>query len=360
MRYLGKFSKLSWNATSDFRAKATFGVACAALLLLLPVAFLDFYEGHIAIGIGSLGIVSMLAAAAWMVSQNQCPQKLTLFGLVPAGMVFMISVFDRDGIIGTLWCYPSIIACYCMLSERRAWMANVAILAISMPMVWLTLDIHYTLRIYATLAAISVFSAILVRVIDEQRRQLQIQLIRDPLTGLLNRVSLQLELERAVTAHVVDNRQSSLMAIDIDFFKRINDEHGHDCGDKVLRQLGALLQRTLRYEDLCFRVGGEEFLILLNGLSPDVAIGVAERLRREVAQSTLHEHGRVTISIGVAGHIKAESADTWTKRCDVRLYAAKNQGRNRVVAHLPTTMSDVVPLINRARSAKKLSRDVLP
>lgn len=344
MKNIRTLGRLSWSGKTDFRAKATFGVATAALLLLLPVAFLDFHEGNIAIGIGSLGIVFILGANAWMTTQGQCHQNLTLFGLVPAGMFFMISVFDRDGFIGSLWCYPSIVACYCMLSEKKAWLANVAILAVAIPMTWLTLETGYSLRIIATLGAISLFSAILVSVIDEQRRQLQSQLIRDPLTGLLNRLSLQEALQRAVDEHMRTNTQSSLMALDIDFFKRINDDYGHDCGDHVLRQLGALLQGSLRQDDLCFRVGGEEFLVLLNDLPQDKAAGVAERLRAQIAATPLHARGAVTVSIGVAAHIRSESVSTWSKRCDERLYSAKRQGRNCVVAHSSAAVANVTPL----------------
>ena len=349
MRILEAIGRLNWHAKSDFRAKATFGVASAALLLLLPVAFLNFYEGQIATGIGSLGIVSMLATAALMVTQDRCPQNLILFGLVPVGMIFMISVFNHDGLVGALWCYPSIIACYCMLSEKKAWMANLAILSISMPMVWLNLEVGYALRIFATLFAISVFSAILVSVIDSQRRQLQVQLTLDPLTGLLNRLSLQDELQKAADNHNSGGRQSSLLAIDIDFFKRINDDYGHDSGDHVLKELAMLLHNTLRVEDRCFRVGGEEFLILLADLPQENANGIAQRVRRNVENTQLHAHGTVTISVGVASHIQLESVSEWSKRCDQRLYAAKRQGRNCVVAHTPPTLSDVISLSHRTQ-----------
>lgn len=347
MRILEAIGKLNWHSKSDFRAKATFGVASAALLLLLPISFLNFYEGQIATGIGSLGIVTMLAAAAWMSAQDRCPQNLILLGLVPAGMIFMITVFNRDGLVGALWCYPSIIACYCMLSEKKAWLANLAILSICMPMVWINLEVGYALRIFATLLAISVFSAILVSVIDSQRRQLQVQLTLDPLTGLLNRLSLHAELQKAANNHDSGGRQSSLLALDIDFFKRINDDYGHDSGDHVLKELAALLRSTLRIEDLCFRVGGEEFLILLADLPQDTANSIAERLRRNVENTQLHAHGTITISAGVASHIRLESVSAWSKRCDQRLYAAKRQGRNCVVAHTPPTISGVIPLAHK-------------
>ena len=324
--------KLGWNSSSDFRAKATFGVATAALILLLPVAMLDFYLGKIAIGIGAMGIVFILGANAWTVKIGKCHQNLTLFGLVPAGMVFMIGVFHNDGVIGTLWCFPSIIASYCMLSQRKAWVANAIVLSIALPMTWTTLNTEYAIRVTATLAAVSVFGAILVSVIDEQRQQLQEQMSRDPLTGLFNRLNLKSSLKAAIQSNNEGLYKSSLLTIDIDFFKQINDTHGHDCGDKILREFSDLLPTVLRKDDIAFRTGGEEFLIILRYTDESSAAEVGERVRSAVESHAFNNYCAVTISAGVAEYRRGESWSSWTKRADDRLYAAKHSGRNRVIA----------------------------
>lgn len=329
----GTVKKFGWNPSSDFRAKATFGVAIAALTLLLPVAFMDFYLGKIAIGIGALGIVFILGANAWTVTQGQCHQNLTLFGLVPAGMVFMIGVFHNDGFIATLWCFPSIIAGYCMLSQRRAWIANSIVLTIALPMTWTTLTPEYAVRVTVTLTAVSLFSAILVSVIDEQRRQLQEQMTRDPLTGLLNRLTLKTSLKAAIDHHTPDVYQYCLLTIDIDFFKQINDSRGHDCGDRILQEFGALLQTELRQDDKAFRTGGEEFLIILKFTDEIAAIEVGERIRSTVESHEFSDNCDVTISVGIAGYTYGDTWTSWTKRADNRLYSAKRTGRNRVVAY---------------------------
>ncbi len=328
---LGTIGKLRWHSGGDFRAKATFGVAIAATLLLLPVALLDFYQGKIAIGIGSLGIVAILSLNAWSVYKGRCHQNLTLYGLVPAGMLFMVSVFQTNGIVGSLWCYPSVLACYCMLSARKAWLANTAILVIALPMTWLTVESTYAFRITATLFAVSMFSAILVAVIDEQRAQLQNQLLLDPLTGLLNRLSLRTRLQQAIEQHNGSGIPTSLLAVDIDHFKRINDRHGHDCGDRVLRQVSHLLKATTRQDDACFRTGGEEFLLLLRATDQAGARQVAERVRTLIEQARFSDNLSVTISIGVASHQTGQSWECWTKSCDNRLYEAKRRGRNTLV-----------------------------
>jgi diguanylate cyclase (GGDEF)-like protein len=162
----------------------------------------------------------------------------------------------------------------------------------------------------------------------------------DPLTGAGNRRRLDEDL-RAVRAHI--NRSSmtyGLVSIDLDRFKAINDRSGHQAGDEVLRRLVATIQQTLRAEDAIYRMGGEEFLVILHVASWDGLLAAAERLRATVAGLRIplaenDPHGIVTISLGVnlIGPDDLVLTDSqWLERGDVALYAAKAAGRNRVVA----------------------------
>lgn len=325
------FGRNKKDPVTDFRSKATFGVAIAAVFFMLPVGVFDLLRGETAIGVGAMAVVFILLANAWMAINGKCHQTLTLYGLFPAGMIFMISIFQMDGLIASFWCYPIVLAAYCMLSERRAWMANLVILAFALPMIWMTLDFAYALRITTSLGAVSLFSGIMVNVIDGQRRQLQKQLILDPLTGLLNRLTFNDCMDQAVRLHGRYQQPVSLMAIDIDYFKQLNDNYGHAAGDRVLGQVGRLLRDTLRDEDAIFRMGGEEFTVVLKGANECAATDTAERLRLAIALADFREIRSVTISIGVAELRPDESWESWAKRADDSLYEAKNKGRNRVV-----------------------------
>ncbi|WJD64589.1 sensor domain-containing diguanylate cyclase [Pseudomonas kurunegalensis] len=151
----------------------------------------------------------------------------------------------------------------------------------------------------------------------------------DPLTGLGNRRSLELSLSLLEA----EGRAFAAIALDIDHFKRINDSHGHEVGDQVLRQLAELMRRCCREGDLLCRTGGEEFLMLLPGASLEVAAVVAERLRVTVQDTPLEPVGAVTISLGVArgdGEAGSEPVETLSE-ADRALYRAKQEGRNRVV-----------------------------
>ena len=156
----------------------------------------------------------------------------------------------------------------------------------------------------------------------------------DPLTGLPNRRRLEEEFVRR-------ERKISLMAVDIDNFKRVNDIHGHAAGDKVLRITAQVIRAAVRDSDIPARVGGEEFAVLLPNADINIARDVAERLRRTFAQTFFGEGvGQLTISIGVATMRRGESPEECLVRADTCLYAAKRDGRNRVVVDSGESIAD--------------------
>jgi two-component system cell cycle response regulator len=167
---------------------------------------------------------------------------------------------------------------------------------------------------------------------DLLRRDAQI----DPLTGLLNRRSL----ETSVNERCAARDRFGLLFMDIDHFKLINDRFGHDIGDRVLVAVGHVLKAGLRPGDLVARYGGEEFVALIAGAGPESARLVAERLRQQVEEMLPMARGpeHVTLSIGTAvfDPQKLEEAPVeLLRRADVALYAAKREGRNRVVVANP-------------------------
>ncbi len=170
------------------------------------------------------------------------------------------------------------------------------------------------------------------------REELRRQAVRDPLTGLYNRRHFDELLRARMAEHDRSERGFSVLMIDIDHFKRINDQHGHETGDDVLRETAKHLQESVRAGEAAFRFGGEEFVLLIDdGEHPDgsQAMRCAERVRREIAELRVHCRGRilppVTVSIGVAGYPRdVERQVSPLQRADAALYTAKRTGRNRV------------------------------
>ncbi len=226
-------------------------------------------------------------------------------------------------------------------------LVNIVLAAISVPLVLPRhpheADVIYEIAHFATVVALVWAAVALLERLAAQsfayHGRLQREASTDALTGLHNRREFESgmvrEMERARRMHV----PLSLAILDIDFFKRINDQHGHDIGDAVLREVAATLQRHIRKSDLLARIGGEEFALVMLGTQPPGAWVVLERLRSAVAALRIPAAGQeigCTISIGITDRV--ETDHDWPmlyKRADGALYEAKERGRNRVVEAAP-------------------------
>jgi len=159
--------------------------------------------------------------------------------------------------------------------------------------------------------------------------------LTDPMTGLNNRRFLEEYVDTLVANVQRHQSQLAVLMLDLDFFKMVNDTYGHDAGDTVLKELAKTLRHVVRASDLVIRFGGEEFLIVLLDSPPEMADGVAEKIRAAVEALKIHVGGvtlQKTISIGVSS-FPSDSDTFWqaVKFADVALYQAKEGGRNRVV-----------------------------
>ena len=154
----------------------------------------------------------------------------------------------------------------------------------------------------------------------------------DQLTGLFNRRSFDEQLAAAIARSDRHGDPFSLLMIDIDHFKQINDHYGHSTGDLVLKTLAQVLKDRLRQNDLAARWGGEEFAVLADGTAVDAARTLAENIREAIATASFAPVPRVTVSAGVAEHLSGESGDDVLRRADRALYSAKRNGRNRVIS----------------------------
>jgi diguanylate cyclase (GGDEF)-like protein len=175
--------------------------------------------------------------------------------------------------------------------------------------------------------------------LESTNRKLAELAIRDGLTGVFRRGHIEGELRRQVKSWERQPGDFSILLMDIDHFKRVNDLRGHAVGDEVLRRLAAQVQDTLRGSDLFGRWGGEEFMALLPATSLSSALEVAERVRQAVRQMRLRDaEGKefgITISIGVAQMEPGEDAERLAARADKALYAAKHGGRDQVMPYQP-------------------------
>lgn len=165
--------------------------------------------------------------------------------------------------------------------------------------------------------------------ISEQKKQQEVLLLQgetDPLTGLMNRVALNVYINKNINI-----TNYSLLLIDVDRFKSINDQFGHSVGDIVLQEFSHLLQKTLRNIDKLFRWGGEEFLVIIEDEDAvKLSMTIAERIRNAMENTTFSHINKLTVSIGVAIHHDSLDFHTLFDIADKYLMEAKNSGRNKV------------------------------
>ncbi len=204
----------------------------------------------------------------------------------------------------------------------------------------LTVDVNNILMILVVLPALAVVTArlsALRKKLRDQREALKTAIaeverlvVTDELTGLPNRRSIMEALAWSTALAERDVTPFCIALIDLDHFKQVNDSLGHAAGDAVLQRFALIAGGTIREIDLLGRWGGEEFLLILPGVSPTTAQAVLQRLQAAVRDSILEGHP-VTCSAGVAGFRRGESSATLLARADERMYAAKHAGRDQVV-----------------------------
>ncbi|UPQ84435.1 GGDEF domain-containing protein [Pseudomonas knackmussii] len=166
------------------------------------------------------------------------------------------------------------------------------------------------------------------------RRAVQASL-KDPLTGVGNRVALEQSLARETELTRRHGQPMSIVMLDMDHFKNLNDSHGHQAGDAALKATALLLKEQLRNVDMVFRFGGEEFILVLSNTSTEAAAVVAERIRAAIQNLRLlvgDKQVRLSASLGYGTYKQCESQEDLLRRVDQALYQAKREGRNRMQA----------------------------
>lgn len=244
------------------------------------------------------------------------------------------------------------------MRRRSLYAAAGALLSLGAPLGWLLLRIttgkvavsaelasHATLYAYLFLGTLVAFTLFGLRLgaaadaLEAKNQELARQAMTDALTGLYNAGHFHKRLREETSRSARGGAPLSLMMMDLDHFKEINDLHGHPVGDEVLTQVAEILRREVREEDTVFRIGGEEFAVLCPGAELGEAYGIAERVRASVELATLSTRAgevRVRASFGVAALEGRDSPETLAVACDTALYTAKAEGRNRVVMAEPS------------------------
>jgi diguanylate cyclase (GGDEF)-like protein len=323
-----------------YRGRILYGLATAAAVCLLPFSVNAFVQGNPWLGAGILCAFLVLGIDAFAIYLKKSPPIPLILLLIPiaAGTAVSLKV---QGFFGALWAYPTVLLFTFALSRRMANVGSILLLLIISALVYHYIGLAYTIRFFVTLTLTIVLANIVLSIVLDLHRRLLDQAIVDPLTGVFNRRHMERCLSDAIERQRRKPAPVSLLVIDVDHFKRINDRFGHAKGDSVLKGIVSLVAKRSRKLDLQFRIGGEEFMLLLPDTQETAAAAVAEQLRASIAEAPLVDGRQVTVSIGVGELHPGESRDSWLKHADDALYAAKKAGRNRVIcAGSPRSESD--------------------
>ncbi len=322
------------DALAEHRQAIVKSLCLLAGLLLAGIVAIHVYNRvwHLAAMNGAISV--MLLFSAWrMWPGRPAPLPLLFMGLMLISVV-LLSVHVQ-GIVGVVWSFPLIFVCYFALPRRQATVLTALLIVGVAALSWPALGTGVTLRVLVSQVFVVLMVNVVLSLVGELQQALLAQAVTDPLTGAYNRRHLQTHLDalsRTTGGTSAPGPGNALLALDIDHFKDINDRHGHDVGDEVLRRLVTVLNARKRMNDLLFRTGGEEFMLLLPRIDEAAALQTAEDLRERIASSPLLPGQRVTVCIGVSVLQPGQDPRSWLKRADMALYAAKRAGRNRVVA----------------------------
>jgi diguanylate cyclase (GGDEF)-like protein len=314
----------------DFQLGIVLIYGCCAVTLVSCFAVYRFMTGSIPGGLLDLGLVVGIAC---MVLYGWRSGKVELAGrfLVLFNIIGTVLSTILLGDTGLYWVFVSISVNFFL--TQSTWFATASNVLMLMAVILLSQGFtnHVTLWTFlSTGSMLTLLSAIVSRQNRLQQQRLQHLSITDPLTGAYNRRNMEQELQLSVEEYRRSGTTMCLLLFDLDHFKAINDNYGHDKGDDVLLTFSELVSANTRKVDRFFRFGGEEFLMLLKGASLDQALAIAEKIRAATENNPAMPSVSVTVSIGVAALGPEENWEQWLARADAAMYKAKQFGRNRI------------------------------
>lgn len=314
----------------QFRNNTKMIIGWVVAPFLFPFAIYNLALGNTAPSLLALILVVLLLANSFYIYYRNelIPFFHTIFFIVL--LTALVVAIHFLGTKALFWCYPSLFVQVFMMELVRARVQMIICLVVLIPFTFYTVSNDVAIRFALTIIMTCCFSDILFGRILKLQSMLTEIAIRDPLTNMYNRRHLEQYLNEAIEGYGRGFGAISLILIDIDGFKSTNDTHGHEAGDQILKNLSTLLFERLRKLDYIFRIGGDEFLVLLRNTNEQQAILSAESFRKHIEENNLIEEDNITISLGVAEYKVGETTEQWMNRVDKNLYKAKELGRNTV------------------------------
>jgi len=305
-------------------------------VLISPFIYLRYIGGDFIVAIMDAIIVFILLAffVFIYITRKIATAKLFLATFLAIAIATVVIIRGQSHLY---WLYPAIIAFYYILPERSAGIICLVAISIISAQIFPGDSLIDFATIVMSLCFTSIFSYMIFSNYRITNEKLTLLATIDPLTLSGNRRALKQKLTDILADQKRQASKISLLLLDLDFFKKINDQHGHAVGDQVLVEVARLMKNHTRALDALFRYGGEEFIVVPLPVELAEASKVAEKLRAVVERYQFVNEIHLTVSIGVAEFRQGESAEAWIARADAALYLAKDAGRNRVMVETAIT-----------------------
>jgi len=321
---------LSSNATihgidSDYRRRLRIWLGSFAVVILFGMGIYRLVLGNLSAGAIDFAAAAALALLVGWVRYGGGGEGvgLAMAAVTTAATSALVTSLGAEGIA---WSFPAVIATFSVTSRPRAVLVSAAGIAYVAYAMHTKSTADVAITYFLSLTLVGIITWVALAHFEQLQARLEILASVDPLTGAENRRALNewMQLE--------DQHQagSAIAIIDLDHFKSINDTHGHAAGDRVLIETAGLIRALMKPSDRLFRVGGEEFLVVMPGVGRHDAQGLADLILTAIPQKVRTRNASVTASIGLAHSREGEATADWVARADKALYSAKGQGRNRV------------------------------
>lgn len=299
------------------------------MLGLFPFAILRFVRGDLlvaAIDAGGFIAASSVFIYVYRTAKTVFAGQL-LASLALSGMVVNVFVL---GPADLYFLYPVIIATFFLASSRLALgFTLVSLFAVSIALIQFVNLFEFT-KLFLSLLACILFAYVFANQRNKQRDELIKLSSEDPLTGAGNRRALFKRIEHLISSHKRTGEPMSVILLDLDNFKDVNDQLGHIAGDTVLKRVVTATAARIRATDDLYRYGGDEFIVLAMSSTEHKARKLADDIRELVALELSGFADSITVSIGVAQFVQDETAKQWLERADRAMYDAKRAGKNSV------------------------------
>ena len=326
-------------------------LSCVLAITVTPFAYIRLRAEQWSMVFFDVGIVCIMLLLFIFVYVSRRTRTAGVFmalGFISAALMTTLLL----GASQVFWAYPALITAYFMLETRQAVVLSVGFLCCLFAILWGAIPTVDLATIFLTLITTILLANAFALTNRRQQSTLRHMASIDPLTGAGNRRSQNQKLD---AVHAIFRRTyapGSVLMLDVDHFKKINDTHGHVVGDQVLVEIAELIRSSTRATETLYRYGGEEFVVVAEQTNIEAAAKLADKLRTTIENKLFSTGVKLSVSVGVAELRAGEERQAWLSRADVALFQAKGRGRNQVIladnpqsAVIPVNVSSTVETV---------------